>query len=601
MVVSRDETQKKLDLLSSGVMKHTPEQTYTVADRFEEHAENFGDRLFLIYEDKRISYGELNRQANRYAYVARQQGLKRGDVAAVMMENRPDFIYAWLGLAKLGVIAALFNTHARSKALEHAVKVTGSQLLFLGEECVELFQTVEGLADQITTLVVNDGADESLVIPAKTQAASTLLQSADESNPDKALRQGLVGEDPLYYVFTSGTTGLPKAAVLSHMRWLGVGDGWANLLGITADDMFYCVLPMFHGAAGMSLLSNAVSVGAPVLLRRRFSVSRFWPDVREYGVTTVQYIGEMGRYLINQPSSPEDKNHTIKRLTGAGFSAGVWRQFIERFGPIDIYEGWGATESNCNMMNMDNAIGSCGRLPYKDRSNARLVKYDREGACHLRDENGFLIECDADEVGELIGMVLNIPGIGAGRFEGYTDPQATENKILRNVFAEGDAWYRSGDLFTRDEDDYYYFVDRMGDTFRWKSENVSTTEVAEVLLDYPEAEIINVYGVEIPNHEGRAGMAAIVLKEGTSFDAAAFFQLAKEKLPEYAIPLFLRIGGQADMTATYKLRKVDLQRQGYNPANFTDDLYVLHKEAESYESYCLESLENLAIRPFAAD
>lgn len=590
MPVSREESQAKLDLLTVKVMAHTPEQSYTVADRFEEHATNIPNNPFLIYNDQSISYAELNRQANRYADIALQQGLKKGDVAALMIENRPAFFYAWLALAKIGVIAALINTQSRGRALQNAIDITDSKLLFLGSESLSLFKTVDALAEQVPTLLIIDEPGEDLLIPPKALPIEPLLQSAVSENPAKSLRAGVIGETPLFYVFTSGTTGMPKAALLSHMRWLGVGDGWSNMLGICSEDVFYCVLPLFHGAAGMSLVSNAVSAGAAVVLRRRFSASRFWDDVRHYGVTTVQYIGEVCRYLVNQPVRENDKDHSLKRMTGAGMSREVWNSFISRFGDIDIYEGWGATESNCNMINMDNIPGSCGRLPFKDRSNARLVKYDLENDCHRRDENGFLLECEAGEAGELIGMVLNIPGVGAGRFEGYTDKKATENKILHNVFSEGDAWYRSGDLFTRDEDDYYYFLDRIGDTYRWKSENISTTEVTEELAAYHAIEIVNVYGVKVPGEEGKAGMAAIQLKDGEIFNPKEFYQHVIARLPAYAVPLFIRVSEQSDMTATFKLKKVDLQKQAYNLALVSEPLYMLDGSEETYCSLTKESL-----------
>lgn len=591
-ITPREETQARLDKLSTGVMQHTPEQAYTVADRFEACARDFPERLFLHFEGRSVSYGELNRQANRYAAVARQQGLKRGDVAALMMENRPEFFFVWVAMAKLGVTTALLNPQMRGQTLLHALQVTGSRLLWLGSECRQVVaETV------LPVLLVADGESTD----AESRKLCDQLAQASDENLPAALREGLLGEHPLWFVFTSGTTGLPKAAILSHMRWLGVGDGWKNLLGITADDVFYCVLPLFHGAAGMSLVSNAVAAGASVVLRRKFSASAFWPDVRAHGVTTLQYIGEVIRYLVNRPVEADEREHTLKRMTGAGVTRDVWLRFQQRFGPVEIYEGWGATESNCNMINVDGVPGACGRIPFQERSNARLVRYDTERDELMRDAAGRLIECQPGEVGEIIGMILNLPGIGAGRFEGYTDPEATERKILRHAFADGDAWYRSGDLFVRDADDYFYFVDRIGDTFRWKSENVSTAELAEVLSAYDDAEIINAYGVRVPGHEGRAGMAAVQMKADRPFDPQVFARLALERLPDYAVPLFVRVSMQADMTATFKLRKVALRNQGYDPDRVREPLFVLDKRLTRYVPYSPAALESLGIPPFAGD
>jgi fatty-acyl-CoA synthase len=347
-------------------------------------------------------------------------------------------------------------------------------------------------------------------------------------------------------------------------------------------------------------VSNALASRASIVVVRQFSASKFWPDIRRYGVTIVQYVGEICRYLVNLPPRDDDKDHTLKRMTGAGMTAEVWNNFVARFGDIEIYEGWGATEANCSMMNLDGVRGSCGRIPFKEQSNARLVKYDVENDCHVTTDQGFLVECAPGEVGELLGLVLNIPGVGAGRFEGYISEQATENKILRNVFSEGDAWFRSGDLLTNDENGYFYFSDRIGDTYRWKSENVSTTEVTEALETYSPAEMINVYGVAVPGQEGRAGMVAIELKTNERFDAQGLYALANENLPPYAVPLFVRVRAQSDLTVTFKLRKIDLQRAGYAPDNFSDPLFVLDKSAGTYVPYSAEALEKLGVVPFVA-
>ncbi|MFT5711452.1 MAG: fatty-acyl-CoA synthase [Halioglobus sp.] len=598
MTVSRAQTQAKLDLLASGVTRHVPEQTYLVPDRFEECARQCPDKIFLHYRGQKISFFELNRRANQYAHIAATLGIKSGDVGAVMMENRPEFFYAWLGLAKIGATAALINTQVRGVALSHAIEETASNILFLGNECVSLFATVPGLGARVKTLCVADGERPVNELPTDIDTLAKYLVSVSDVNPAASCRDGIIGESPLFYVFTSGTTGLPKAAIISHMRWLGVGDGWSAVLGMTPNDVLYCVLPLFHGAAGMSLVSNALSSRAPIVLRRRFSASQFWNDVRQHGVTTVQYIGEICRYLINQPATDTDRQHSLLRITGAGMTADVWRKFIERFGDIEIYEGWGSTEANCSTMNVDGEVGSCGRIPFKGRSNARLVKYDLENNCHVKNDQGFLAECEPGEVGELLGMVLNIPGVGAGRFEGYVSVQATQKKILRNVFASGDAWFSSGDLLVRNADDYLYFVDRIGDNYRWKSENVSTTEVARALESYHQAQTINVYGVAVPEQEGRAGMLAIRLKDGCEFDPAALYEQAASTLPDYAVPLFVRILAQTHMTLTFKLRKVDLQKAGYNPANVTDPLFVLDRNKASYVPYSDSALRNLGVKPF---
>ncbi|MFP6625862.1 MAG: AMP-binding protein, partial [Deltaproteobacteria bacterium] len=319
-----------------------------------------------------------------------------------------------------------------------------------------------------------------------------------------------------------------------------------------------------------------------IMIRRRFSASRFWDDVRRYRVTGCQYIGEVCRYLVNRPPATGDRDHSLRVMMGAGLRPDIWEEFRTRFGIEHIFEGWSSTEANTSLINLDNTPGSCGRIPFKERHNGRLLRYDAATDSHPTNDQGFMIECEAGETGEFIGMIPDLPDSGAGRFEGYTSQEATDNKILRNVFYEGDAWYRSGDLFHRDEEDYFYFVDRIGDTFRWKSENVSTQEVAEALLSFDGLEFANVYGVEVPDAEGRAGMAALVLKDPGSFDGRAFYNHALASLPDYAVPVYVRLSAQTDMTSTFKLKKVDLQREGYDPARVKDPLFVRDDEARAY-------------------
>lgn len=600
MTISREETQARIDLVASGAMQQTPEQHYTIADRFEELAQKIPDNVFLIDEQRRITYAEVNRDANRYAHFALVHGVGPGDVGAVMIQNRPEFFFAWIGLLKIGAIATLINTYSRDRALAHAFDVTGAKLAFIGAECLDNFATAPSVPATVATFVVPDGNAAPTPVPEGARVIDAQLAQCDASDPDTSLRAEVIGKTPAFYVFTSGTTGLPKAAIISHARWLGVGDGWNRLMGITENDVFYCMLPLFHGAAGMSLTSNALAGGASIVLQRKFSASRFWDDVRRYGVTATQYIGEVCRYLVNQPPSPDDRHHALKYMTGAGLTAEVWRKFIERFGDIRIFEGYGGTETNVNMTNVDQKIGSCGRIPFPEKSNARLVRYDIESDDYVRDADGYLVDCHPGEVGELLGMVLDVPGVMGGRFEGYTDPESNEKKILRDVFTEDDAYFRTGDLFYRDEDDYYYFVDRIGDTFRWKSENVSTTEVAEALSHYDDAEMINVYGVRVPDHEGRAGMAAVQMRPGRSFDPGLFYRITVEYLPPYAVPLFVRVSSDADLTPTFKLRKVDLKRQGYDPTLMVDPLYVLSHGHGRYVEYSEAALAELGVPPFDA-
>ena len=597
MVVPREVTQASLDRLSAATLRHVPSQTYTVGDRLEERASAHPEKAFVLFEGSSVSYGEANANANRVAHAAFAIGLRRGDVAALVMENRPEFVSTWMGLAKLGVTVALLPAHARGRAFERALAAADPSLVIVGSECAKMVESLEAAPRRRWPVYeTRTGGGPAERLPGSLDW-DALLASASLENPNPAVRDGLRAGDDLFFLYTSGTTGLPKAARLSHMRWLGVGDGMSAVAGYGPDDVIGCVLPLFHGAGGMVVVSSALAHGASIWLARRFSASRFWDDARRHGITGFQYVGEICRYLANQPPRADDRDHRVRVMMGAGLGRDLWQQFQDRFGVERILEGWSSTEANTSLINVDNVIGSCGRIPFPERHNGRLVRYDLEHDEHPRDAHGFCIPCPPGEVGEFIGAIPDLPDSGAGRFEGYTDAVATERKILRDVFQKGDRWYRSGDLLRCDENGYFSFVDRIGDTYRWKSENVSTQEVSEALGGFPGLEIANVYGVRVPGTEGRAGMAALVLREREAFDPRAFFAWVDARLPAFAAPLFVRLTPVPDVTSTFKLRKIDLQRDGYDAARVRDPLFVRDPEAWSYVPLDATSLARLGIPP----
>ena len=600
--VPREQTQALLDIRAGASGQIKPADRYTLADRLEAQAQRFADRLFLIYGDQTFTYAQVDAQANRMAHVFHDNGLRPGDVCALAMENRPHFFFCWFGLVKLGVVVAFINTQVSGKPLVHALASTGAKAVVVGEECVNNLLITDGLPD-VPWWLINDPenpCDAALPACADRRITAQLARAPQTPFP-RDLRAPISAETTTLLIFTSGTTGLPKAARYSHMRWMSSGDVMEVTLGATCEDVFYCCLPLYHGAAATSVTSTALRAGASIVVRRKFSVREFWVDVRRHAITTFQYIGEICRYLLNQPPQSGEREHSLRYMLGAGLTPESWQRWVERFGPVQVFEGWGATEANANLINVDNYVGSCGRVPDWSRTNLRLVRYDVESDSHPRDENGFYQLCQPGEVGEAMGFIVNHPLIGGGRFEGYTSEQATESKIRRDVFQTGDAYWSSGDLLRYDEDGYFYFVDRIGDTFRWKSENVSTLEVADTLSDMPGLELINVYGVHVPDHEGRAGMAAILMQAGEAFDPQVFYDLTEARLPRYAAPLFVRVSAAADLTSTFKLRKVDLQRQGYAPELFADPLYVRDDSTSTYQPYSLEVLARIGLPPFVGN
>lgn len=585
-IVPREQTQAKLDLRSQAAARYRASSTECIADRLEAAALAHADQPLLICGEQCLSYAQTNQSINQAAHALHRLGVRRGDVVALCMENRPAFFHAWLGLAKLGAVCAFLNTNVSGRPLAHALAATGARRVIVGEECLALFTALplEG-ADPAPILWLWRDAERPASDGLRAACAldlATAIAAAPTSNPPATWRAGLTAGDPAVYIFTSGTTGLPKAAIISHARWLLTGGVMQVTLQSGPQDCFYCFLPLYHGAASLSAVATAISAGASLVLRRKFSRREFWPDVRRHGITSCQYVGEICRFLLTEPAQPDDARHTLRKMVGAGLAPEIWDQWVQRFGPMDIFEGWGSTEANANTLNVDNRVGSCGRVPFWDKTNLRLVRYDIETDSHPRDSQGFLQLCAEDEPGEAIGRIYQHPDIVAGRFEGYTSAEATGKKILRDVFEPGDAWWSSGDLLRCDADGYCWFVDRIGDTFRWKSENVSTTEVADVLGDFAGLEAVTIYGVQVPGHEGRAGMAAVVMQSGRDFDPVAFYALGNSRLPRYAAPLFVRVAAAVDMTGNYKLRKVDLQREGFDAHLVRDPLFVRDDGVGSY-------------------
>lgn len=529
--------------------------------------------IAILFEDRTVTYAELEAGANQYARWGIETGIRQGDVVGLLMENRPEYIMAWLGMAKIGAITALVNTNQRGTPLAHSISIAGAKHFILGMELADAYGEIAASLSSAPKVWITGGR------LAPHEELDPVLARVSTDDVGDAWRKGIVGKDIVFYIFTSGTTGLPKAANISHMRMLYMMYGFACGLNAKASDRMYNTLPLYHTAGGICALGPALTTGGSVVIRRRFSVHEFWDDCQKYKPTLFQYIGELCRYLLNAPTNPYENKHAIRAITGNGLRPEIWPAFQKRFAIPRIVEFYGATEGNVSMLNYDGTVGAVGRLPSYMRGimQMRIVKFDVENEMPVRGPDGFCIECQDSEPGEAIGKISNMPG---RNFEGYTKAADTQKKILQNVFEQGDSWFRTGDLLRREAHGYIYFVDRIGDTFRWKGENVATSEVAEALGVIPGVEEANVYGVSIPGMDGRAGMAAIVA--APEFDPSNLVQALAGKLPAYARPIFIRLRPQMEITGTFKMRKVELVKEGFDPSHIDDPLYMLDPGAQRY-------------------
>jgi fatty-acyl-CoA synthase len=552
------------------------EGTRTFVDVIEEQSDATPKAPAILFLDSVISYRALDEGANRYANWAAGQGIRRGDVVALLLENCADFLMAWIGLIKLGAVVALINTNLKGPPLAHSIAIVRAKLAIVGADLLPALGEVSRTIDPMPTVWTLGGSG--------TNDLDSALAHASSARPDKSVREGLLAKHNALYIYTSGTTGMPKAANFSHFRMMFMMYGFAGALNTKATDRTYVTLPLYHATGGICAVGMTLTAGGAVIIKRRFSAHEFWDDVRRYRATLFAYVGELCRYLLNCPPDSRDREHQLRGCTGNGLRPEIWPTFQSRFRIPRIVEFYGATEGNVSMLNYDNTVGAVGRLPdYMRRVfPVRLVRFDVAREIPVRGPDGFCIECAPDEVGEAIGAISERPG---RTFEGYTASGDTQKKVVRDVFEKGDIWFRTGDLLRRDHLGYFYFVDRIGDTFRWKGENVATSEVAEALSVVPEIQEVNVYGVAIPGCEGRAGMAALVTRNG--FDPATLAE--KIQLPEFARPLFLRLRPELEITGTFKLKKADLVHQGFDPQLIADPLYWFDPAAALYKPLTQEA------------
>jgi fatty-acyl-CoA synthase len=547
-----------------------PERTLPAL--IEELAETHGNSPALLSDRESLTYRELAARANRYARWAIELGVAQGDTVCLMMPNRPEYLAIWLGLTRVGGIVALINTSLTGAALAHCINIVKPKHIIVA---AELIGVVEGArprpANQARIWAhgaLANGADHATFprIDRAIERQSGARLRADELRP-------VTIEDRALLIYTSGTTGLPKAANVSHHRLLMWSHWFGGMMDTGRSDRMYQCLPMYHSVGGIVAIGAVLVHGGSVLIREKFSARQFWDDVTRFDCTLFQYIGELCRYLVQAPPHPREGEHQLRLACGNGLRPDVWNAFKDRFRIPRILEFYAATEGNFSLYNAEGEPGAIGRIPpfLARRLPTALIEFDIHKGEPVRDLNGYCIRCAANQVGEAIGRIPRSREAAGGRFEGYSNAQDSRKKILRDVFEPGDAWFRTGDLMRRDERGFFFFVDRIGDTFRWKGQNVATSEVSEAMTEFAGVQEANVYGVTVPNTDGRAGMAAIVVD--ARFDLAQFRAHLDARLPDYARPLFLRILGEMEVTATFKHKKSDLARSGYDPALTDDAIY----------------------------
>ncbi|MEA2904930.1 MAG: fatty-acyl-CoA synthase [Alphaproteobacteria bacterium] len=528
-------------------------------------ADRFVDAPALISDHGSLSYRALADRSHGYARWALRHGLVKGDVVCLLMPNCPEYLAFWLGITRVGGIVSLLNTNIVGASLAHCVDIVAPKHIIVGKELLAAFAGARPhLASTAKVWSHGDGGAEYPDIAREIDGAGAALAGTGYPPVTTA--------DCALCIYTSGTTGLPKAAKVSHHRLMTWSCWFAGMIGTRPSDRMYNCLPMYHSVGGVVATGAVLVNGGSVVIREKFSAREFWDDVVRYDCTLFQYIGELCRYLVNTPPHPSETKHRIRLCCGNGLRPDVWDEFKSRFRIPKILEFYAASEGNVTMFNVEGKPGAIGRIPpfLAHRSPTALVKFDVDTGEPVRDEDGLCIRCAVNETGEAIGKIAEEHSNVGGRFEGYTSKADSECKILRHVFARGDAWFRTGDLMRKDDQGYYYFVDRIGDTFRWKGENVSTSEVSEVITAFPGVAEAAVYGVAVPGHEGRAGMASVVC--GGALDLGAFRAHLAARLPAYAWPVFLRVRGAIEITSTFKHRKNDLALEGYGPG--ADPVYV---------------------------
>ncbi|XP_067940711.1 long-chain fatty acid transport protein 2-like [Watersipora subatra] len=562
---------------------------YDPANQLEKQAIQIPDKTFLLFEDRKYTFAETNSRANQVANAIQKLEITREQKVAVLMRNCPELLFLAHGCFKMVIPISFLNTNLRTKALLHCIRDASTMNLIVDNE-PDLLEAVSEISTELAeagvrVFVYGDHAEH--------ENLKKTIERCDTRQFFCPARLELTSKDVAFYIFTSGTTGLPKAAKISYYK-LVRGSGFFHVFGVKSSDVVYSPLPLYHSAAMIIFHSSALLTGCTFSFARKFSVRHFWEDCDKHGATVIQYIGETCRYLLTRPPSPSDKKHKVRKAIGNGLRRDIWNEFKTRYNIRSICEFYAATEGNVFFGNLRDKFGSCGRKsPLSNKSEkvpkSFFVKYDTENDQIVRDADGMCIQVPRGTPGLLVGQINE-----RARFDGYASAEQSNRKIVRNVVEKGDCYFNTGDMLLWDHDYYVYFVDRVGDTFRWKGENVSTLEVGNLISELAVIEDCSVYGVAVPGTDGKCGMAAIVLKEGgqiTSELLKSIYTHCEHYLPSYARPVFLRFMSQLHITGTFKHQKFKLQQEGFDVD--VPDVYVRDGRAETYAPLTTDVYEGI--------
>ncbi|PCK07163.1 MAG: long-chain-acyl-CoA synthetase [Alteromonadaceae bacterium] len=525
--------------------------------------------LAFLYEDSRFTYHEFNLWANQICHYFLDQGVKKGDTVAIFIENRPELMACVLGLAKIGAVSAMVNTQQTGNVLTHSLNLVKPKYVIVGEELTGALDSIKSSVDiadnKFYCLADRNTRKDPGQVPGNYLNLAKEIRHYPTTNPYTTNK--IYFNDPCFYIYTSGTTGMPKAGIFKHGRWMQSYGGFGiGALRLKPGDILYCTLPLYHATGLVICWSSVMSGSAGLAIKRKFSASSFWSDIRYFNANAIGYVGELCRYLMALPEQNDDKDNPVVKMVGNGLRPNVWKPFKKRFGIKEVFELYAASDGNIgflNMFNLDNTVGVTS-APFA------IVEYDRAADKPVLTSKGFMKKVKRGGTGLLLAEITaNSP------LAGYTDQTKTNKVIERNVFKNGDQWFNTGDLMRDIGFKHTQFVDRLGDTYRWKGENVSAAEVENLISSYQEIEEVVAYGVEIPNTNGRAGMASITPNIGVeSFNFKDFYLHVKNTMPHYAAPVFIRMKATMDTTSTFKYKKTDLKEEAFNIAKTSDPIYA---------------------------